>query len=782
MKCVFSLNLDSTEIAVYAKTYDGNNNAHFFIINDTAIGAQEKYSTYNATNWARKQTSGADISFSDNLMLIEGDGTAFTTSEALTLNDTNNALNKTNFYMRFDVQNISSEGGINYPFIVIWKNSSYTTWDRGEYNCWIENAGGAATLNCDEANIGTRGCVGSSVPFRYKYNYTVAINVTYPSISYKIKNAENTSFLGGWLDCADKSQSITANLSQFFVSSYSAQYDTWGFDNLEYCTTNYWNTTYDTCKNYEAAAPTGCTQLSAVTGFTNVSNTNNSIRYQWTQKVGAVKYIFNHSGTLYNISPGNNVTYNKTSLLNATWYSAEIRAVNDSCTIKQGVSSGNISAMTLSNSLLNQAPTTPTSISCNLGSYNGTFSGVVNVACSGSTDAQGDAITYVLEKGIGGSSGSTFDCAQNTIRQSYYALYNESSDSPSSEYTANALDASTGTKWLDFNGADGRTWLMIDYGLGNLWKMAMYKIGSANDAQERDPKSWIWYGSNDNITWTALHTVTGETFSSRQQYKTYYLSNASVGSYRYYRWNVTEIYNSGTANSMQVSEIQPYNCTETAGSSITYTTIGNHSAGSSFAWDTSALAGSTISSLRCRAIDLAGSGNYSGDYTAAVNMNIQAQTNTTTSSAVTYNLVYDANGNLVTGDGFFRVYNSLNQLSTVYNGTSANASKILQEYIHDPIAEKIVLKKTYNSTDSVKETVYYFDDDYVRTDYHNGTVTDCHYVYLEGSQIAQDCTGQPVKFIHGDHLGSATVVTDANGNAIENTTYTPMERLRRVVH
>ena len=42
-------------------------------------------------------------------------------------------------------------------------------------------------------------------------------------------------------------------------------------------------------------------------------------------------------------------------------------------------------------------------------------------------------------------------------------------------------------------------------------------------------------------------------------------------------------------------------------------------------------------------------------------------------------MTYDANGNLVTGDGKYRVYNGLNQLSAIYNGT--NSSGMLLEYL-----------------------------------------------------------------------------------------------------
>ncbi|MBI2576315.1 hypothetical protein HYV84_03805 [Candidatus Woesearchaeota archaeon] len=55
--------------------------------------------------------------------------------------------------------------------------------------------------------------------------------------------------------------------------------------------------------------------------------------------------------------------------------------------------------------------------------------------------------------------------------------------------------------------------------------------------------------------------------------------------------------------------------------------------------------------------------------------------------ATELNLIYDPNGNLVTGDGFYRVYNSINQLWKVYNGTS-DTNTMLEEYSYHPWEER----------------------------------------------------------------------------------------------
>ena len=57
-------------------------------------------------------------------------------------------------------------------------------------------------------------------------------------------------------------------------------------------------------------------------------------------------------------------------------------------------------------------------------------------------------------------------------------------------------------------------------------------------------------------------------------------------------------------------------------------------------------------------------------------------------------LVYDDNGNLVTGDGFYREYNGFNQLVKIWNGSNASAP-LMQEFKYHPREDRVWMKKTF---------------------------------------------------------------------------------------
>lgn len=61
-------------------------------------------------------------------------------------------------------------------------------------------------------------------------------------------------------------------------------------------------------------------------------------------------------------------------------------------------------------------------------------------------------------------------------------------------------DNLTTTKWLDFN----KKALVFDFGDGNTATIDGYTFATSNDAQERDPVSWILYGGTDGVSWTPI--------------------------------------------------------------------------------------------------------------------------------------------------------------------------------------------------------------------------------------------------------------------------------------
>jgi RHS repeat-associated protein len=137
--------------------------------------------------------------------------------------------------------------------------------------------------------------------------------------------------------------------------------------------------------------------------------------------------------------------------------------------------------------------------------------------------------------------------------------------------------------------------------------------------------------------------------------------------------------------------------------------------------------------------------------------------------AETLNLIYDANGNLVSGDGVFRVYNSLNQLWKVYNGSDSSGELLLQ-YMYHPVEERVYYKTRYFSGGN--ETTIYISQNYVRVINSSGTF-DYTYVFHGGQQVAQLLSSGTKQYIHGNHEGSSSVVTNSSGGVVERTDYTP---------
>ncbi|MFD2598041.1 ATP/GTP-binding protein [Sphingobacterium corticis] len=69
--------------------------------------------------------------------------------------------------------------------------------------------------------------------------------------------------------------------------------------------------------------------------------------------------------------------------------------------------------------------------------------------------------------------------------------------------------------------------------------VSAYILASANDAQDRDPKTWDLVGSNDLENWTVIDSKTDYMFTSRLQKARFDIDNSTL--YRYYRLNIKAI-------------------------------------------------------------------------------------------------------------------------------------------------------------------------------------------------------------------------------------------------
>ncbi len=146
---------------------------------------------------------------------------------------------------------------------------------------------------------------------------------------------------------------------------------------------------------------------------------------------------------------------------------------------------------------------------------------------------------------------------------------------------------------------------------------------------------------------------------------------------------------------------------------------------------------------------------------------ISMSVSTATVFAVTYDLTYDDNGNLVQSKDKYYEYNSFNQLTRVRdNGPTGT---ILEEYTYDHNGNRI--KKIEYLSGGGNNTYYYIGNDFVRKINSSGTY-DTTYYYGGDTLLGKNESGT-IYFFHPDHLGSANLITDISGNTIEETFYYP---------
>lgn len=119
----------------------------------------------------------------------------------------------------------------------------------------------------------------------------------------------------------------------------------------------------------------------------------------------------------------------------------------------------------------------------------------------------------------------------------------------------NVLDGSLTSYWLGQTGG-GVDWWKVDIGSGNTQIVRSYWV-TVNQVPEptRAPKDWTFEGSNDNSSWTTLHTVTNQTGWDSGETRYFEPTDVSTA-YRYFRINFTA--NNGDATYVQMAEIHMF--------------------------------------------------------------------------------------------------------------------------------------------------------------------------------------------------------------------------------
>lgn len=126
--------------------------------------------------------------------------------------------------------------------------------------------------------------------------------------------------------------------------------------------------------------------------------------------------------------------------------------------------------------------------------------------------------------------------------------------------------------------------------------------------------------------------------------------------------------------------------------------------------------------------------------------------------------IYDANGNLVTGDGRYYEYNDANHLVLVKQGDQAGP--IIAEYFYDASGQRI--KKIENGV-----TTYYVGKHFEKQVGGTNAGSTSYYFGDGGERVAKKDPAGNIFYYHLDHLDGINAVTDSSGTLVARTDYLP---------
>lgn len=112
------------------------------------------------------------------------------------------------------------------------------------------------------------------------------------------------------------------------------------------------------------------------------------------------------------------------------------------------------------------------------------------------------------------------------------------------------LNSAIGDAWL--TNATTTGWWKKDFGVGNSYAISRLTIAAQVSGQTRSPRNFTLQGSNDDVSYTTILTVTGSTGWTSAEVRTWSFVNTTA--YRYYKINITQ--NDGDATYCAIGELQ----------------------------------------------------------------------------------------------------------------------------------------------------------------------------------------------------------------------------------
>ncbi len=131
------------------------------------------------------------------------------------------------------------------------------------------------------------------------------------------------------------------------------------------------------------------------------------------------------------------------------------------------------------------------------------------------------------------------------------------------EQTANAdpafaFDDNTSTKWLIADEPSLADPACIQFAFDSAQRVLKYTITTANDAEGRDPRTWILAGSNNEVDWTEIDTVVNGALPADREEETEFICSNPPGdneTYIYYRLCISDTKDAGVPG-VQIGEIE----------------------------------------------------------------------------------------------------------------------------------------------------------------------------------------------------------------------------------